>query len=102
MLGEYFGDVEYGLIAVAFGLYMGGEGLKEKELMLASAILAMGAKRQAGSHLKACFGFGWSGEEVGAAVGLVERTAEWCKSSVPKMDMKALESEAAEAMAKRE
>jgi len=50
MLGEYFGEVECGLIVVAFGLYMGGEGLKVKELMLAGAILAMGAKRQEGSH----------------------------------------------------
>jgi len=101
MLGEYFGDVKYGLIAVAFGLFMGGEGLKEKELMFASAILAMGAKREAGSHLKACFRFGWSGEEDGAAVELVERAEEWCQLTGPEMDIEAFE-EVAKAMAKRE
>ncbi|CCX30300.1 Similar to predicted protein [Nectria haematococca mpVI 77-13-4]; acc. no. XP_003040426 [Pyronema omphalodes CBS 100304] len=77
MLGEFVGDVEYALVCMGFGLFMGGEGLKEKELVLAAAITAMGARRQAGSHLKACFGFGWGLEEVKAVVEMVEGMAEY-------------------------
>jgi len=46
--------------------------------------------------LKVCFEFGWSDEEVGAG----GKDAEWCKLSVPKMDMAVLEKEATEAMTK--
>ncbi|KAI5821437.1 hypothetical protein BZA77DRAFT_6359 [Pyronema omphalodes] len=77
MLGEFVGDVEYALVCMGFGLFMSGDGLKEKELVLAAAITAMGARRQAGSHLKACFGFGWGLEEVKAVVEMVEGMAEY-------------------------
>ncbi|KAF8545296.1 hypothetical protein BDD12DRAFT_905664 [Trichophaea hybrida] len=100
MLRRYCGDVEYALIAIGFGLFMGGEGLRERELVLAAAIMAMGARRQAGSYLKACFGFGWTREEVQSVVDMVGRVAEWCRVQVGKVDVGLLEREAREALEK--
>ena len=102
MLGRYCGDVEYALVAIGFGLFMGGEGLRERELVLAAAIMAMGARRQAGSHLKACFGFGWTGEEVQGVVDAVVKVAAWCGVDVRTVDVGLLERDAKEALARHE
>jgi hypothetical protein len=101
MLREYFGDVSYALIALGFGHMMGGPGLREKELVLAAAIMAMGARRQAVSHLKACFGFGWSLGVVGSVVTMVRALAEWTDVKLGEVDVDALEREAGKAMEKR-
>ncbi|KAF8247891.1 hypothetical protein K440DRAFT_643506 [Wilcoxina mikolae CBS 423.85] len=102
MLGRHCGDVEYALVAIGFGLFMGGEGLRERELVLAAAIMAMGARRQAGSHLKACFGFGWTREEVQSVVDVVGRVAGWCGVQVGEVDVGLLEREAREALERQE
>lgn len=77
-----------------------GGSLSEEELVLAAAILAMGARRQAGSHLGACFGFGWFALQVRAVADAVQRLAAWCgpPPTLPAPDVGALALEARRAM----
>jgi hypothetical protein len=50
---------------------------EESHLIVATAIMALGATRQTKSHIKATLGIGNSIQCVKAVVGMVSRVAEW-------------------------
>lgn len=51
--------------------------LAEVELILTASLVALGATRQAGSHIKACIGFGYSEADIEKVINTVERFAGW-------------------------
>lgn len=51
--------------------------LLEAELVLTSALIGLGAARQAGSHIKACIAFGYSEADVQAVATMAEKLAKW-------------------------
>ena len=109
MLGKYFPDIckwldfqwwkerrweQLILIKVAFvsnfavfGYLIAGsldvQSLEISELTVASAIVAMGATRQARSHCKASIGVGNSVKNVKDVVNVANQVAAWNKSTLP-------------------
>jgi len=83
LLDAFFGDFNYLLTSIGFGYVMGRNNddevlaLREKEVVLAACIVALGATRQARSHLMACVGFGWGRGQVESVVGTVVELGGW-------------------------
>ena len=57
--------------------------LAHSEIILAGSMVAMGATRQATSHLKASLSVGNSIEAVRGLVGVAEQVARWNGSTLP-------------------
>ncbi|CAK7203397.1 hypothetical protein SEUCBS139899_006130 [Sporothrix eucalyptigena] len=92
MLDTYHGDLAYALNAVGFGYNMGrasklGVPLPDAELVLTSALIALNATRQAGSHVKACIGFGYSESSLRAVVDMADKLAQWLGLKMNPMDI---------------
>ena len=51
--------------------------LPEAELILTSALIALGATRQAGSHIKACVAFGFTETDIQAIVNVADKMVAW-------------------------
>ena len=57
--------------------------LAQSEMILTAALVALGATRQAGSHIKACIAFGFSQADVEAVIHAAERLAQWLGIVLP-------------------
>jgi hypothetical protein len=55
---------------------------QESHLLVASAIIALGAARQARSHIKATIGLGNDVQVVKSVVNIVGKLAQWADSSI--------------------
>lgn len=70
-----------------FGFLIGGSETTQKlplcEIIIAGAITALGATRQARSHLKGSMGLGISVTAVEAVLRAAESTAAWNGSKLP-------------------
>ncbi|CZR55557.1 uncharacterized protein PAC_05445 [Phialocephala subalpina] len=81
MLQKYFPDMTYATNTFIFGYLATGSldvfELRQTELIIAGAILAMGATRQARSHCKASMQVGNSEKVVAALVEAARRIACW-------------------------
>ncbi|KAL1889731.1 hypothetical protein Sste5346_008717 [Sporothrix stenoceras] len=92
MLNAYHGDFSYVLNAIGFGYNIGhtaslGIPLPEAELILTSALIALNATRQAGSHVKACVAFGYSEISVRAVVTATDKLARWLGQRLNPIDI---------------
>lgn len=80
-------SIEYITDTAVFGFLLGGslesQALTQSEIILASAITAMGATRQARSHCKAAIGVGNSIEAVQTVVNIAVKVAEWNNVTLP-------------------
>ena len=56
--------------------------LAEAELLLTAALIGLGATRQAGSHIKACIGFGYTESDIKAIVETARKLAQWQSGDV--------------------
>lgn len=70
-------------------------------LILTSAIIALGAARQAGSHIKATIGIGNDIELVKSVVNVVRKIAEWADKPIQTPDVDALAEQAYKNLAKQ-
>ena len=68
--------------------------LPEVELILTSALIALNATRQAGSHVKACIAFGHSEEDLQAVADAAEKFAGWQGLKLSPIDIQELQRQA--------
>lgn len=66
---------------------------EQSHLIIATAIMALGATRQTKSHLKATLGIGNTVESVQAVVDMVTKVTEWAIKPVASVDVNALAQE---------
>jgi hypothetical protein len=99
MLRTYFSDFSSLTWTVVFGYSLAGTtatGIFEEyqtQLVLATAIAASGATRQARSHGKAAIGMGNSKEAVKTVYKAAQDMARWNLSPIPDIDVDALAEE---------
>lgn len=60
---------------------------EQSHLVVASAIIALGATRQSRSHIKATLGMGNSVDCVKAVVSVLTRIAEWAGRPIASLDV---------------
>ncbi|KEF60621.1 uncharacterized protein A1O9_02182 [Exophiala aquamarina CBS 119918] len=82
MLSTFYGDFAYALNTVGFGYNLGCTNdyklpLPAAELIVTSALIALPATRQAGSHVKACIAFGYSDADITRVAKMAEKLAAW-------------------------
>ncbi|KAI1623187.1 hypothetical protein EDD37DRAFT_634043, partial [Exophiala viscosa] len=99
MLTTYHGDFAYALNTVGFGYNLGRMpskdfSLPEVELILTSALIALNATRQAGSHIKACIAFGYSEGDLRAVADAAEKFANWQGLKLSPIDIQQLHRQA--------
>jgi hypothetical protein len=58
------------------------QSLLQSELILVSAIIAIGAKRQARSHIKASLSLGASVETIETLHGVISEVAQWNQTTL--------------------
>ncbi|KIW90513.1 uncharacterized protein Z519_09160 [Cladophialophora bantiana CBS 173.52] len=100
MLSTYFGDFSHALDSIGFGYNIGRAtevcfSLAEVEMILTSSLIALGATRQAGSHIKACIAFGYPVRTLEAVTKVAHTLAQWQGIQVsPSIDIDRLADEA--------
>jgi tRNA A37 threonylcarbamoyltransferase TsaD len=64
-------------------------------MILTSSLIAVGATRQAGSHIKACVAFGYPVDSLKAVVEAADKLAQWVGIQFPlSMNIERLAQEA--------
>ncbi|EXJ68787.1 uncharacterized protein A1O5_07718 [Cladophialophora psammophila CBS 110553] len=97
MIREFFPDLSFWANTTIFGYLLGGGNvfpLKEAELVVAAAIIALGATRQARSHCKAAIQLGNSFHNLDAILGIGKEMSHWSGHRLPqKVDLPKLVNE---------
>ncbi|KAG6367685.1 hypothetical protein INS49_001880 [Diaporthe citri] len=98
MVHEFFPEISYVANVAVFGFLIGGSEITQNlplcEITVAGAIAALGATRQARSHLKGSMGLGISVTAVEAVLRAAESTAAWNGGKLPgAIDVAALAEE---------
>ncbi|KAH6999159.1 hypothetical protein BKA56DRAFT_608663 [Ilyonectria sp. MPI-CAGE-AT-0026] len=99
MMGEFFPELSYIATAAVFGFLIGGSDkvqlLPLSEVIIAGAIAAMGATRQAKSHFKGSMGLGISLMAMKEVLNVAEQVAAWNGKKLPgEIDLASLAEEA--------